>query len=79
MNQRYQELAQQATIRVNNPIVNTDGQVVCDDWEEGISISKFAELIVWECIDLSLGSSHRDDDMGAIIADKIKRHFGVEE
>ena len=41
------------------------------------TLEKFAELIAWECIDLSLGSSHREDDMGAIIANKIKRHFGV--
>ena len=37
-----------------------------------------AELIAYECIDLALGSSHREDDMGAIIANKIKKHFGVE-
>ena len=36
-----------------------------------------AELIAYECIDLALGSSHREDDMGAIIANKIKKHFGV--
>jgi hypothetical protein len=50
MNERIQELAKQATIRVNNPFVNSDGKVVCDGWEEGISISKFAELIVLECM-----------------------------
>lgn len=38
---------------------------------------KFAELIAYECIDLALGSSHREDDMGAIIANKIKKHFGA--
>ena len=42
-------------------------------------IEKFAELIAYECMDLALGSSHREDDMGAIIANKIKQHFGVEE
>ena len=42
-------------------------------------MQKFAELIAYECIDLALGSSHREDDMGAIIANKIKKHFGVEE
>ena len=39
---------------------------------------KFAELIVNECVQVSLQSSHRDDDMGAIIARNIKQHFGVE-
>ena len=46
-------------------------------WES--RLEKFAELIAYECIDLALGSSHREDDMGAIIANKIKKHFGVEE
>jgi hypothetical protein len=34
-------------------------------------------LIVQECMEVSLGCSHRDDDMGAIIARQIKQHFGV--
>lgn len=41
-------------------------------------VAKFAELIVKECEKVSLKSSHRDDDMGAIIARQIKEHFGVE-
>ena len=39
----------------------------------------FAEMIIRECMELSLKNSHRDDDMGAIIARQIKEHFGVEE
>ena len=39
---------------------------------------KFAELIVKECEQVSLKNSHRNDDMGAIIARQIKKHFGVE-
>ena len=39
---------------------------------------KFAELIVRECEQVSLKNSHRNDDMGAIIAKQIKKHFGVE-
>jgi hypothetical protein len=38
----------------------------------------FAELIVKECEQVSLKNSHRSDDMGAIIAEHIKQHFGVE-
>ena len=45
-------------------------------WE--YTVEKFAELIVRECEKVSLKSSHRDDDMGAIIARQIKQHFGVE-
>jgi hypothetical protein len=39
---------------------------------------KFAQLIVRECEQVSLKNSHRDDDMGAIIAKQIREHFGVE-
>jgi len=64
MNERIKELKQAAGIDYNPD-------------QEGLDL--FAELIAYECIDLALGSSHRDDDMGAIIANKIKKHFGVEE
>jgi hypothetical protein len=64
MNKRIKELKQAAGIDYNPD-------------QEGLNL--FAELIAYECIDLALGSSHREDDMGAIIADKIKKHFGVEE
>ena len=43
------------------------------------AIERFAELIIKECQQVSLKNSHRDDDMGAIIAEQIKQHFGVEE
>ena len=38
---------------------------------------RFAELIVKECIKVTLNHSKRDDDMGAIITNNIKEHFGV--
>ena len=41
-------------------------------------LAKFANLIVKECVGVSLESSHRNDDMGAIIARQIEKHFGVE-
>ena len=44
-----------------------------------IFLPKFAELIVNECEQVSLKNSHRNDDMGAIIARQIKDHFGVEK
>ena len=46
-------------------------------WEA--ALEKFAELMVAECQQVSLKNSHRDDDMGAIIARQIKQHFGVEK
>ena len=72
MNERIKELASQAA----------DGMLSYDaegDWRlNEKEVVKFAELIVQECEQVSLQSSHRDDDMGAIIASHIKEHFGVE-
>lgn len=69
--QLIRELEKQCwTHRVDGALV--DGQLHFD-------IKKFAELIVRECEQVSLKSSHRNDDMGAIIARNIKKHFGVEE
>jgi hypothetical protein len=55
----------------------------CGDWSgqtiemNDVGIAKFAELIAKECEQISLKNSHRDDDMGAIIARHIKKYFGV--
>ena len=75
MNERHEEFAKMAMIRVNNPIVNSDGKVVCDDWEEGISISKLAELIVRDCA-LTAGLMEQDGrkNIGAAILD----NYGIE-
>ena len=69
MNERIKQIADQCGLYIaydNREVTNKE-------------LSFFAELIVYECMDLALGSSHREDDMGAIIANKIKKHFGVEE
>jgi hypothetical protein len=65
MNERIRELAEQATTE------EADGFKYFDR-------EKFAELIVCECVEQSLKVSHRNDDMGSIIANMIKEHFGVE-
>ena len=70
MNQRIQELAEQA--RKHFPKTETSGEFWVFDEQ------KFAELIVQKCEQVSLKNSHRDDDMGAIIAKQIREHFGVE-
>ena len=73
MNERIRDLAEQATSHMpGRPPY--DG-LTFDVFDK----EKFAELIAYECIDLALGSSHREDDMGAIIANKIRKHFGVDE
>ena len=65
MNDRIRQLAEQAGWDNHHSKFDT-------------RIEKFAELIVRECEKVSLKSSHRDDDMGAIIARQIKQYFGVE-
>jgi len=70
MNERIQHLEKQSYTGAMHEL---GGTYMAFDKE------KFAELIAYECIDLALGSSHREDDMGAIIANKIKKHFGVEK
>jgi hypothetical protein len=67
MNERIKQLAEQC-----ESFGSWDNKTYTFDKE------KFAELIVQECMEVSLGCSHRDDDMGAIIARQIKQHFGVE-
>ena len=73
MNKRIQQLAGQA---LDQAVPQTWTTLTAYDLTK--FTEKFADLIVYECIDLALGSSHREDDMGAIIANKIKKHFGIE-
>ena len=59
-------------------------EIAVNCWEQrtdGLHFDQemFAELIVQECMEVSLKYSHRDDDMGAIIARQIKQYFGIEE
>ena len=82
MNERIiQDLIKQATIRSNNPLVNSDGKVVCDDWEEGVSLSKFAELIVRECAKYLEENSGADqcNNVWCPAPEDLLKHFGVEE
>jgi hypothetical protein len=47
-----------------------------DSWEEQTAfMSKFAELIVRECIDIA----DEYDGVGSTIVGRIEKHFGVEE
>lgn len=82
MNQQLiDQLIKLATIRVNNPIVNSDGKVVCDDWQEGVSMSKLIELTVRECakvLDDKL-SNPNGASMAYCDSSDLLEHFGVEE
>ena len=70
MNERIKQLKEQSMEWVPN-MADPDTKIRL------LNAGKFAELIAYECMDLALGSSHREDDMGAIIANKIKVHFGI--
>jgi len=76
MNEKIDALVKKATIRVNNPILNSDGKIVVDDWEEGVSISMLAELIIKECADICYNRETEHSDLCAV---EILEHFGVEE
>jgi hypothetical protein len=79
MNERIIELRKKAWVLVQTDL-QTNERDECVDNREHLKMvfEKFAELIVRECTQVSLKVSHRDDDMGAIIARMIKEHFGVE-
>jgi hypothetical protein len=72
MNKRIRELAIEA--RLIAPEYSDCTHTTLSPQEQ-----KFAELIVQECEQVSLNNSHRDDDMGAIIARQIRQHFGSEK
>ena len=75
MNERIRELWDQAA---KSTAAYPSGQNT--SWETQVNfMDKFAELIVRECEQVSLKNSHRNDDMGAIIARNIKKHFGIEK
>lgn len=81
MNERIAELAEQAAEYAFLNDSDDALQVDVGDKQYLIPanfIEVFARLIVSECTSVSLKSSHRDDDMGAIIARDIDRHFGDE-
>ena len=74
MNQRIQELAEQAGITTN---LDTDYfEKDMNKWVDYFS-EKFAELIVRECAGIVADAvDHREP--ASTYVDKIKQHFGVE-
>ena len=76
MNQRIQELAQQAGgefwTRLENDVVKNDAYVTFDPPE---SLEKFAELIVRETLQVARAGIEFGDGM----EDAVYRYFGVEQ
>jgi hypothetical protein len=81
MNERIRELAEQAGFLAvgdfDNPVLIIDGP----DRIVSLELTKFAELIVLECMDV--GSQWADGLIDAkhyaFVNKKIKEHFGVEQ
>jgi hypothetical protein len=76
MNERIEDIKRRATIRVNYPTVNSDGKVILDNWEEGISISKLTELCFLECAKWMSDGNIPD---GGYEAERMLKHFGIEK
>ena len=76
MNQRIKELAEQAEKYADD---NFKGEPTYSEAYD----SKFAELIVRECIDICHKMAEESDSYtvhdGDTCAEQIKQHFGVEE
>jgi len=70
MNERIQELAEQAVIQANE-VFDQKGK----DYS-GIVMEKFAELIVKECANRATWAQ---DTSAADIGGEVLKHFGVEE
>lgn len=78
MNKRFKELAEQAGFDVKRLMVMHPGGFPRDDF---LALESFAELIVRECVEVSerTGTLNEADFEGAMIADAIREHFGVEK
>ena len=69
MNDRYKELAMQATEWC---IANADGTPTAWGWEK-----KLVELVVAECAHVAARAVYPENN--EIVLETIKRHFGIEE
>jgi hypothetical protein len=72
MNERIQQLAEQATTYIEPTADSGEGWIFDKE--------KFAELIVKECAELTLDYKNDQHYQGWLdYRDEIKQHFGVEE
>jgi uncharacterized protein YutE (UPF0331/DUF86 family) len=83
MNERIKKLAEQAGYYLYDLTETHECKTVeTDSTNEWITLEKFAELIVKECIDIAQDRAnfpgYPPNDVNDII-DEIREHFGVEE
>jgi len=75
MNERIRQLAEQAKKYALDAMIKiTDKEQALKVYSESYD-TKFAELIVRECIDIA----DEYDGVGSTIVGRIQKHFGVEE
>ena len=74
-NARFEHLADQATILVDVPTVNSRGQIVAHDWESGVSISKLGALVVRETLEKL--RMYLDDQSFDDIQAELFEHFEI--
>lgn len=70
------EIVSKAMIQTWNTSIDPDGDIDLMYIPDEFAIM-FSKLIAKECAQVALSNSHRDDDMGAIIARQITTLFGV--
>lgn len=78
MNEQIRELAIKSGLDFDGYGYPIWGSLESEDAKKEF-LEKFAELIIRECVQVSLKNSHRYDDMGTIIAGQIQEHFGVSD
>lgn len=72
---RFEALAEQAVVRMPNHIINSSGKVIHEDWEEGVSLSKFGALVVNEALEKL--RPYLDDQFYGDTCAELREHFGV--
>jgi hypothetical protein len=74
MNERIQELAEQASLYA----VSDNSSMLFDVWKKRYT-EKFAELIIRECANITLDYKNHDHYYGWMDhGEEIIRHFGIE-
>jgi hypothetical protein len=63
---------------LNKACYDGQDQYELEDW---LSVEKFTELIVRECMDIAYDNTPNSEECEykRLVHDKIKQHFGVEE
>jgi hypothetical protein len=72
---RFEALTKQAVVRMPDHTINSSGKVIREDWEEGVSLSKFGALVVNEALEKL--RPYLDDQFYGDICAELREHFGM--